>query len=81
MNPIDFLICLSFALMASVALYLGWFPIALFCTLFFLVVLSNVCLFHVQMPQPRWIIGIGIPKKKDEEEDEESEETETEESE
>jgi len=73
MNPTDFVVCIAFAAMSAASLWLGWYPLSIFAAMVFILVLANVCLFHVQMPQPRWIIGIGVPRKKDEEPEEDTE--------
>ena len=70
MHTQDFAAAMAAALTASGFLYLHWYPLALFCALFFLLVLVNVTIFHNTMPQPRWIIGIGVPKLKEEETEE-----------
>lgn len=74
MHTMDFFTCIGSALAASLGLYLHWYPLALFATLFFFLVLANITIFYVSMPQPRWIIGLGIPKNEEESEEEEPEE-------
>lgn len=72
MNPIDFGVCVLLAAITSASVYVGWYWATVFCVLFYVLVLANVCLFHLQMPQPRWVIGVGIPKVQDETEETES---------
>ena len=74
MSTIDFLVSLATALAAAAALYFHQYPLSLFATLFFLLVVTNIVVFHARMPQPRWLIGIGVPREKAEDEEEEEDE-------
>lgn len=63
----DLISCLVVAALSSVFVYFQMYFLAVFSIMFFLLVVVNICLMHVHMPKPVFLLEIKVENEKEEE--------------
>lgn len=63
MHTKDFLAALGVVIVATASAYFKIYYLTIGASLFFFLLITNMVVFYVSMPMPRYMLGMGIPKE------------------